>query len=212
LPADFYYLHIDELSSRIRAQKISPVAIVDACLKRVEELNPKLNAFITILSDQSREQAKAAAAQIQAGHWRGPLHAVPVGIKDFYDTAGIKTTAASKLLKDRVPTKDAVSVTKLKDAGAIILGKMNMHELGIGTTSLVSHYGPVQNPWRRDHIAGGSSGGSAAAIAIGMCYATLDTDAVGSCRLPAACCGVVGFKGTNGLFSSQGTLEGEPVD
>jgi aspartyl-tRNA(Asn)/glutamyl-tRNA(Gln) amidotransferase subunit A len=207
-----YYSSIDELSSRIRAKKISPVAIVDACLKRVEELNPKLNAFITILPDQAHEQAKTAEAQIHAGHWRGPLHGVPVGIKDFYDTAGIKTTAAFKPLKDRVPTKDAVSVTKLRDAGAIILGKMNMHELGMGTTSLVSHYGPVHNPWKLGYIAGGSSGGSAAAIASGLCYATLDTDAIGSCRLPAACCGVVGFKGTYGLISGQGILEGEQVD
>ena len=158
------------------------------------------------------EQARDAEEEIRSGHWRGPLHGIPIGIKDFYDTAGIRTTAASEHFKDRVPARDAVSVTKLKNAGAIIIGKTNMHELGMGTTSLVSHYGRVHNPWNIEHIAGGSSGGSAAAVASGMCCATIDTDAIGSCRLPASCCGVVGFKGTYGLINSAGILEGEKAD
>jgi aspartyl-tRNA(Asn)/glutamyl-tRNA(Gln) amidotransferase subunit A len=132
-----------------------------------------------------------------------------VGIKDFYDTAGIKTTAAFEDFKDRVPRKDAVGVAKLKDAGAIIIGKMNLHRLGEGTTGIDSYFGPVRNPWNAQHIPGGSSSGSAAAVASGMCYATLDTDAIGSCRLPAACCGVVGFKGTYGLINPKGILDGE---
>jgi aspartyl-tRNA(Asn)/glutamyl-tRNA(Gln) amidotransferase subunit A len=132
-----------------------------------------------------------------------------VGIKDFYDTAGIKTTAAFEHFKDRVPKRDARAVVKLKEAGAIIIGKMNMHQLGMGTTGLDSYFGPVHNPWSAEHIPGGSSAGSAAAVASGMCYATLDTDAIGSCRLPAACCGVVGFKGTYGLIDATGILEGE---
>jgi aspartyl-tRNA(Asn)/glutamyl-tRNA(Gln) amidotransferase subunit A len=140
------------------------------------------------------------------------LHGIPVGIKDFYDTAGIRTTAAFEYFQDRIPTKDAVGVTKLKEAGAIIIGKMNMHQLGMGTTGLVSYYGPVQNPWNPDYIPGGSSSGSAAAVSSGMCYATLDTDAIGSCRLPAACCGVVGFKGTYNIIDSKGILEGEAAD
>jgi aspartyl-tRNA(Asn)/glutamyl-tRNA(Gln) amidotransferase subunit A len=209
---NYYYSSINELGKLIRQQKVSPVAIVNTCLKRIKDLNPKLNAFITILTDQAREQAKLAEAEIKTGNWRGPLHGIPVGIKDFYDTAGIKTTAAFEHFKDRVPTKDAVSVAKLKEAGAIIIGKMNMHQLGMGTTALVSYYGAVHNPWNSEYIAGGSSGGSAAAVASGMCYATLDTDAIGSCRLPAACCGVVGFKGTYGLISSKGILEGEEAD
>ena len=150
-----------------------------------------------------------AEAEIKAGRWRGPLHGIPVGIKDFYDTAGIKTTAALEHFQKRVPGKDAVGVAKLKEAGAIIVGKMNVHRLGMGTTGLDSDYGPVRNPWNAEHIPGGSSAGSAAAVASGMCYATLDTDAIGSCRLPAACCGVVGFKGTYGLINPKGILEGE---
>ncbi len=206
------YANVDQLTGRIREQEVSPVEVVRASLERIEKLNPLLNAFITVLPDEALEQARAAAAEIEAGHWRGPLHGIPVGVKDMYDTAGIKTTAAFERFKDRVPARDAVAVKKLKEAGAIIIGKMNMHELAEGTTSLASYFGPVRNPWNLDYIAGGSSGGSAAAVAAGMCYATLDTDAIGSCRLPASCCGVVGFKGTYGLISNKGVLEGEPVD
>ena len=188
------------------------MTLVDTCLDRIAKLNPRINAFITVLADEVREQARTAEAEIAAGKSRGPLHGVPVGIKDMFDTAGIRTTAASARFKDRIPTKDAVAVQKLKDAGAIVVGKTNMHELAMGTTSVVSYFGAVHNPWNLDYIAGGSSGGSAAAVASGMCVATLDTDAVGSCRLPASCCGVVGFKGTYGLIDNRGILDGEPVD
>lgn len=200
---------ITTLQDRVRTQKVSPVEVVNGCLKRIEQLNPRLNAFITVLADQALEQARVAEAGLRAGNWRGPLHGVPVGIKDFYDTEGIKTTAAFERFKDRVPERDARAVIKLKEAGAIIIGKMNMHRLGMGTTGLDSCFGPVRNPWSAEHIPGGSSAGSAAAVASGMCYATLDTDAIGSCRLPAACCGVVGFKGTYGLIDPKGILEGE---
>ena len=203
---------IHETSERVRTHKISPVEIVGACLARIEELNPTLNAFITVLKEEALEAARVAEAEIRAGHWRGPLHGVPVGVKDFYDTAGTRTTAGFEHFKNRVPTKDAVGVAKLKSAGAIVIGKTNMHELGMGTTGLVSYFGPVLNPWNRDYIPGGSSSGSAVAVASEMCYATLDTDAIGSGRLPAACCGVVGFKGTYGLLSTRGILDGEPVD
>jgi aspartyl-tRNA(Asn)/glutamyl-tRNA(Gln) amidotransferase subunit A len=200
---------IATIHKSIRMQRISPSDVVEACLLRIERLNPEINAFITVLADQALEQAAIAEAEISAGKWRGPLHGIPVGIKDFYDTAGIKTTAGFDQFKDRVPLKDAAGVAKLKEAGAIIVGKMNMHRLGMGTTGLDSYFGPVRNPWDVDHIPGGSSAGSAAAVASGMCYATLDTDAIGSCRLPAACCGVVGFKGTYGLIDPKGILEGE---
>jgi aspartyl-tRNA(Asn)/glutamyl-tRNA(Gln) amidotransferase subunit A len=206
------YSSISELGKLIREQRVSPVEVVNECLTRIEYLNPRLNAFITILTDQAREQANLAEAEIKSGNWRGPLHGIPVGIKDFFDTAGIKTTAAFEYFKDRIPAKDAAGVTRLKQAGAIIIGKMNMHQLGMGTTGLVSYYGPVQNPWNPDYIPGGSSSGSAAAVSSGMCYATLDTDAIGSCRLPAACCGIVGFKGTYNLIDSKGILEGEEAD
>jgi aspartyl-tRNA(Asn)/glutamyl-tRNA(Gln) amidotransferase subunit A len=201
---------IATIHQQVRMQKVSPVEVVHACLSRIEQFNPKLNAFITVLADQALAQARVAEAEIKAEKWRGPLHGIPVGIKDFYDTAGIKTTAAFEGFKDRVPGKDAAAVAKLKEAGAIIVGKMNMHRLGMGTTGLESYYGPVVNPRNAEYIPGGSSAGSAAAVASGMCYATLDTDAIGSCRLPAACCGVVGFKGTCGLIDPQGILEGEP--
>jgi aspartyl-tRNA(Asn)/glutamyl-tRNA(Gln) amidotransferase subunit A len=200
---------IATLHERIRTLTVSPVEVVNTCLKRIEQINAKLNAFITVLADQAREQARMAESEIRAGKWRGPLHGVPLGIKDFYDTAGIKTSAAFEYFKDRVPGKDAVGVGKLKEAGAIIIGKMNMHRLGEGTTGMDSYFGPVRNPWSAQHIPGGSSSGSAAAVASGMCYATLDTDAIGSCRLPAACCGVVGFKGTYGLINAKGILDGE---
>jgi aspartyl-tRNA(Asn)/glutamyl-tRNA(Gln) amidotransferase subunit A len=203
---------LQEVARLIRTQKVSPVEVVEACLKRIEDLNPKLNAFITVLADQAREQARAAEAEINAGKWRGLLHGIPVGIKDFYDTAGVKTTAGFEHFKDRIPAKDAIGVLKLKKAGAIIIGKTNMHQLGMGTTGLDSYFGPVHNPWNPDYIPGGSSSGSSAAVASRMCYATLDTDAIGSCRLPAACCGVVGFKGTYGLISPKGILDGEEAD
>ena len=206
------YATIQDVAKLIKAQKLSPIELVDVCLQRIENLNPNLNAFITILAEQARAQARAAEAEIKAGKWRGPLHGIPVGIKDFYDTAGIRTTAAFEHFKERIPAKDSAGVRKLKEAGAILIGKTNMHQLGMGTTGLESYFGPVRNPWDPDYIPGGSSSGSAAALLSGMCYATLDTDAIGSCRLPAACCGAVGFKGTYGLISTQGILEGEEAD
>jgi aspartyl-tRNA(Asn)/glutamyl-tRNA(Gln) amidotransferase subunit A len=203
------YSPIRDLGERIRNQTVSPVDLVEACLARIAALNPTLNAFITVVAEDALTQAQIAESEVKASCWRGPLHGIPIGIKDFYDTAHIKTTAAFERFKDRVPTKDASGVTKLKSAGAVIVGKTNMHTLGMGTTGLDSYFGPVENPWNRDFIPGGSSAGSAAAVAAGLCYATLDTDAIGSCRLPAACCGVVGFKATYGLISSKGILEGE---
>src|SRR5204863_7312568 len=146
---------IYEISDGIRARTVSPVTIVDGCLQRIERLNPKLNAFVTVLADESRAQARLAETEIEAGRWIGPLHGIPIGIKDFYDTAGVRTTAAAKQFLHRVPSKDAHVVAKLKRAGAIIIGKANMHELGMGTTSLVSVFGPVQNPLNPDYIAGG---------------------------------------------------------
>jgi aspartyl-tRNA(Asn)/glutamyl-tRNA(Gln) amidotransferase subunit A len=207
-----YYMSIGAVSALMRAKEISPVEVVTACLARIEDLNSRLNAFITVLPEKAREEAIAAEAEIRAGKWRGPLHGIPIGIKDFYDTANIRTTAAFEKFTNRVPKTDAVAVARLKEAGAIVVGKINMHQMGMGTTGLDSYFGPVLNPWNEGYIPGGSSSGSAAATATGMCYATLDTDAIGSCRLPAACCGVIGFKGTYGLISAKGILEGEQAD
>lgn len=209
---DYHYLSITEVSKLIRQEKVSPVELVMECLKRIEQLNPTLNAFITVTADQALKEARRAEQEIESGKWKGPLHGIPVGIKDMFDTAGIKTTAAFEYFKDRIPKNDAEAVTRLKESGAIVLGKMNMHELAQGTTSVTSYFGAVHNPWNLNYVAGGSSGGSAVAVAAGLCFATLDTDAIGSCRLPAACCGVTGFKATYGLISNKGILEGEPVD
>lgn len=209
---EYTFLSINELGKLIRNRKVSPVAIVSDCLKRIENFNSKLNAFITVTAEQALREAATAEKEINQGNYKGPLHGIPIGIKDMFDTAGIKTTAAFVHFQNRIPEKDADAVTKLKRAGAIIIGKTNQHELAAGTTSIQSHYGTVHNPWNPDYIAGGSSGGSAAAVAAGLCYATLDTDAIGSCRLPASCCGIIGFKATYGLVNLQGVLEGEPVD
>ncbi len=209
---DLSHATIGELSARLAAGEISPVEVVRASLQQIEKLNSRLNAFITVLADEAVAQAKTAEAEIAKGRWRGPLHGIPVGIKDLFDTAGVRTTAAFESFRNRVPKEDAVAVRKLERAGAIVVGKTNMHRLAMGTTSTISDFGPVRNPWNANFVAGGSSGGSAAAVATGMCFATLDTDAIGSCRLPASCCGVTGFKGSYGLISNKGVLDGEPVD
>ena len=198
-----------DVSASIRQRRISPVDVVTACLDRIERLQPRLNAFITLADDSALDAAKSAERDILQGRWRGPLHGIPVGIKDFYDTAGLATTAAFEHFRGRIPRKDAAAVETLKRAGAIVIGKTNMHTLGKGTTGLESCFGPAKNPWNADYIPGGSSSGSAAAVASGLCYATLDTDAVGSCRLPAACCGVVGYKGSYGVIDMTGILAGE---
>src|SRR5262245_41412785 len=207
-----HYLTLSDLSARLRARDLSPVDVVDAVLARIAALQPRLNAFITVLDSDARARAKEAEAELRGGTWRGPLHGVPVGIKDFYDMANVRTTAAFEPFKHRIPARDAAAVATLKAAGAIVVGKMNMHQLGMGTTGLDGCFGAAQNPWNAAYIPGGSSSGSAAAVAAGLCYATLDTDAIGSCRLPAACCGVAGFKGTYGAISSKGILEGEKAD
>lgn len=207
-----YYLSLQELSTSLRKGSLSPVTVVEETLARIERLNPKLNAFITVPAGQARAWAAQAEAEIKAGRRRGPLQGVPVGVKDMFDTAGIRTTAAFEYFKNRVPEEDAPAVSRLKEAGAVIIGKTNMHTLAMGTTSQVSFFGPVRNPWNIDYIAGGSSGGSAAAVASGLCYATIDSDGIGSCRLPAACCGVVGYKCTWGLLDNSGLLDGEKVD
>lgn len=209
---DLSFAPIADISTRMRHGRLSPVAVVEHCLDRIEALNPTLNAFITVTEELAREQARRAQSDMRAGHWRGPLHGVPVAVKDFYDTAGIRTTAGFERFENRVPSEDAEMVARLRDAGAVLVGKTNMHKLGMGTTSLESHFGPVVNPWSARHVAGGSSGGSAAAVAAGLCFATIDTDAVGSGRLPAAICGVTCHKPTFGLLSTAGILAGEQTD
>jgi aspartyl-tRNA(Asn)/glutamyl-tRNA(Gln) amidotransferase subunit A len=180
--------------------------LTKSCLSRIERLNPLLNAFITVTADSALSHASAADVELSRGRRRGPLHGIPVGLKDIIDTAGVRTTAASALFKDRVPDKDAEVVRRLKSAGAVLLGKLNLHEFAYGGTSLTSYFGAVRNPWKPDHIAGGSSGGSAAAVAAGLCFGALGTDTGGSIRLPAAYCGIVGLKPTYGHVSTRGVL------
>jgi aspartyl-tRNA(Asn)/glutamyl-tRNA(Gln) amidotransferase subunit A len=206
-----YYETIQKLSTQLKNKEVSPVEITEVCLKRIEELNPKLNAFITVMAAEARASAAQAEEEIKNGKWRGALHGIPVAVKDFYDTKGTKTTAGFAQMKDRIADSDAEVVKKLREAGAIIVGKTNMDSLGMATTGLTSFFGPVRNPWNDEYVTGGSSAGSAAAVASGMCYATVDTDAVGSVRLPAAACGVVGFKGSYGLISTKGILGDQPA-
>lgn len=153
---------LQQASEQIRMKMISPVELTRACLDRIALLNPRLNAFITVMSEQALDQARALEAELHAGSWRGPLHGIPIGLKDLFDTAGVKTTCASAVFADRIPTEDAEVVMRLKRAGAVLLGKQNMHEFAYGATSVASHFGPVHNPWNPGRIAGGSSGGSAA--------------------------------------------------
>src|SRR5215471_16527827 len=197
---------IVEAAPLLREKKISPVELTQACLTRIDKLNPALNAFITVMADSALEQARTAEDEINHGSWRGPLHGIPIALKDLIDTAGLRTTAASALFKDRIPAEDAEVVRRLKESGAVILGKNNLHEFAYGGSSLVSYYGDVHNPWNAKHIAGGSSGGSAAAVAAGLCYASIGTDTAGSIREPAALCGCVGLKPTYGRVSSRGVI------
>jgi aspartyl-tRNA(Asn)/glutamyl-tRNA(Gln) amidotransferase subunit A len=200
------FLTISELSELIRTKKISPVEITRLMLQRIDKFNPVLNAYITVTSEQAMKSAQDAEKEIQQGKWRGPLHGVPVALKDLFDTAGVRTTAASALFKDRVPEEDAEVVRKLKAAGAVLLGKLNMHEFAYGGSSTVSYFGAVHNPWERTHVTGGSSGGSAAAVAAGLCFGALGSDTGGSIRQPAAFCGIVGLKPTYGLVSTRGVI------
>jgi aspartyl-tRNA(Asn)/glutamyl-tRNA(Gln) amidotransferase subunit A len=204
--ADYSFYSLKRVSELIESKKISPLAITQACLKRIALLNPQLNAFITITAEQALKDAEVAEIEIKKGKWKGPLHGIPVALKDNIDTAGVLTTAASAVYKNRIPTEDAQVVKRLKKAGAIIIGKTNMHEFALGTTSHISHFGAVKNPWHTEYIPGGSSGGSAVAVAAGCCYAAIGTDTGGSNRLPAACCGITGLKPSFDLISTEGII------
>jgi aspartyl-tRNA(Asn)/glutamyl-tRNA(Gln) amidotransferase subunit A len=200
------HLTIAEAGKRIAARTLSPLDLTRAYLERIERFNPRVNAYITVTADAALVQARALEAELAAGKSRGPLHGIPLGLKDNIDTAGVLTTAASAVYAERVPSADAPVVTKLHDAGAVFLGKLNMHEFAYGGTCVITHYGPVHNPWNLDVTPGGSSGGSAAAVAARLCAGALGTDTAASIRFPAACCGVVGLKATHGLASIRGIV------
>lgn len=197
---------IADASELVRRREISPVDLTRECLETIDRLNPVLNAFITVTSESALQEAKRAEEEITAGNWRGPLHGIPIGLKDLIDTAGVRTTAASAFFRDRDPTEDAEAVKKLRSAGAVFIGKHNLHEFAYGGSSLISYFGPPRNPVNPDFITGGSSGGSAAAVASGMCFGAIGTDTAGSVREPAALCGLVGLKPSYGLVSTVGII------
>jgi aspartyl-tRNA(Asn)/glutamyl-tRNA(Gln) amidotransferase subunit A len=197
---------LTEISEMVHSRQVTPTQLVQALLDRIAAINPKVNAYITVMATQALAQAKVLDAEQKAGKFRGPLHGIPISLKDNIDTAGTRTTAASPMFKDRVPTEDADIVTRLKKNGAIILGKLNLHEFAIGCTGDVSYFGPSRNPWAIDRITGGSSAGSGAAVRADLCFGALGTDTGGSIRVPSAWCGIVGLKPTVGLVSIRGII------
>jgi aspartyl-tRNA(Asn)/glutamyl-tRNA(Gln) amidotransferase subunit A len=213
---DLAFASIEEVARLYRKRKVSPVEVTKLMLAGIEQWNPKLNAYITVTAEVALNQAKKAEAELFAprgrkGHRdRGPLHGIPISLKDNIYTKNIRTTAGSKILKDFVPLHDAVVWAKLQDAGAILLGKTNLHEFAYGVTTNSPHYGATHNPWDLARIPGGSSGGSAAAVAAGLCYGSIGTDTGGSIRIPASLCGIVGVKPGIGRVSAEGVVPLSP--
>lgn len=204
ISADAQSWTIESLSKALRKKEISPVEVTKTCLERISSYDSKINAFITVLPEKALKTAQQMEKEIQSGNYRGPLHGIPYAAKDLFFTKGIRTTCGSKILHDFVPRYDATVITRLNSAGAILLGKLNMHEFAYGTTSVNPHYGAVRNPWDRERITGGSSGGSAAALVCSFTLLTLGTDTGGSIRIPSALCGVSGLKPTFGRISKYG--------
>jgi aspartyl-tRNA(Asn)/glutamyl-tRNA(Gln) amidotransferase subunit A len=199
-------LTLSDAAAAIQGKQISPVELTEAALAEAERLQPVLCSFITILHEDARRQAKEAETALMRGEYRGPLHGIPIGIKDNLATAGIRSTVGSKVLANHVPDEDAEVVRRCKQAGAIILGKENLEEFAAGMTSNNMHYGAVHNPWNLDHVPGGSSGGGGANVAAGVTFASLGTDFGGSVRLPGTFCGIVGLKQTYGRVSQRGLM------
>jgi len=204
--ADITELTLAEAAARIRSGSVTPAELVEASLQRIKIYNPKLNAFITVMRDSALRQAKQLEAEQRAGKIRSPLHGIPIALKDNIDTAGVRTTAASAVFDERVPAEDAEVVRRLKNAGAILIGKTNLHEFAFGGSSATSYFGPVRNPWALDRSPGGSSGGSAAAVSADLCFGALGTDTGGSIRTPASYCSTVGLKPTYGLVPIRGII------
>jgi aspartyl-tRNA(Asn)/glutamyl-tRNA(Gln) amidotransferase subunit A len=205
MSADFSALTtLSALSVALRKKDVSPLEITRACLERIERYDARIHSFITVLTKAALAAAAKAESEILKGQYRGPLHGIPYASKDLFLTRGIRTTCGSRILRTFVPTYDAAVIERLHGAGAILLGKLNMHEFAFGTTSVNPHYGAVRNPWDHQRVSGGSSGGSAAAIACGFAFLTLGTDTGGSIRIPAALCGVSGLKPTYGRLSRFG--------
>jgi aspartyl-tRNA(Asn)/glutamyl-tRNA(Gln) amidotransferase subunit A len=203
---DLTALTLHEAAERVRKKSASPVELTRACLERIAQLNPGLNAFITVTADSALDDARRAEEEIQRGKWKGPLHGIPIALKDLVDTAGVPTTAASAVFAERAPQDDAEIVRRLKAAGAVLLGKTNLHEFAYGGSGIIGAFPAARNPRNPELITGGSSSGSAAAVAAELCYGAVGTDTAGSIRLPAACCGIVGLKPTYGRVSARGVI------
>lgn len=199
-------LDLSQASQAVQTREVSPVELTQACLARIEKFDPQLKAFITVTAESAMQEARQAEAEIGRGEWKGPLHGIPLAVKDLAETAGVRTTAASAVLQRHIPSEDAEVVRRLRLAGAVLLGKLNLHEFAYGGSGVISHYGAARNPWNTAHITGGSSSGSAAAVAASLCYGAIGTDTAGSIRLPAAYCGIVGLKPSYGLVSTRGII------
>ena len=203
---DLTALTITEAAGLLARGEVSPVELTQAFLRRIEGLDRALNCFITLTAEAALQSARQAEAEIRGGYYRGTLHGIPLALKDLYETRGVRTTAGSKFFADNVPSTDAVAVERLNIAGAILLGKLNMHEIALGVTNNNPHFGACHNPWNLDCTPGGSSGGNAAALAAGLCLGALGSDTGGSIRIPASLCGVVGLKPTYGRASLRGVI------
>ena len=203
---DLSFLSLAEAARRIRSRELSPVELTRHCLDRIAAIDGKLNSFVTVTADLAVEQARAAEAALTAGSDVGPLHGVPIALKDLYGTKGVRTTAHSKVLLDNVPAEDAATTALLARAGTVLLGKLAMHEFAFGTPGFDTPFPPARNPWNPEHVTGGSSSGSGAALAAGLCYGSLGSDTGGSIRIPAAHCGIVGLKPTYGRVSRYGVV------
>jgi len=214
---DLAFLSVSELARLFRTRKLSPVELTKHFLDRIDSLNPEVNAYVTVTADLALVQARQAEAELCSARGkksrrdRGLLHGIPISLKDNIHTAGTRTTAGAKFLSEFVPEKDAHIVSRLKGAGAIIVGKTNLHEFAYGVTTNNPHYGATRNPWDTGRIPGGSSGGAAAAVAAGLCVAAVGTDTGGSVRIPASLCGVVGFKPTLHRVSVEGVVPLSPT-
>lgn len=204
--SDLTALTLHEVSGRVRNKEVSPVELTRACLARIDKYDGEINAFISVTREIALVQAQRAEQEILAGQYRGPLHGIPIALKDNIDTAGIRTTAGSAVYANRVPKVDADVARRLKEAGAVVLGKLNMNEFAVGFDGIGTFWGPTHNPWNLECIPGGSSSGPGAAVSADFCFAALGTDTRGSIRIPAALCGIVGLKATYGLVSNGGVI------
>ena len=203
---DISNLTIKHLSKLIASREISCLEVVDAIIERIEKLNPTLNAFITILDESAKREAMHADSLIKQGKYLGPLHGIPISLKDLIYIKGVRSTSGSKILADFVPDYDSTVAIKLRTAGAVIVGTNNLHEFASGITGINPHYGPSKNPWDIARMSGGSSGGSAVAVSSGMSLASIGTDTSGSIRVPSSLCGIFGLKPTYGRVSKYGVM------